>query len=82
VESEIFGDYEFDFEDNISEDSFCITESTHQELLEFISFLDRYLATWIKDKCKEIYRALEQEWEAHHKGQLKLLKEQNDYFKP
>ena len=80
VTSEVYCEYMISENNDISEYSIDITEDIEYELNKFNSYLDEYLCEWVKDKCREMYRRLEQEWDAYNKNEMEYLEEENDLY--
>ena len=54
------------------------TPEDEAELLDFYKYLEGWMERWIKEKNHEIYRDLEEEWEAWQKELYDQFEEENE----
>ena len=56
----------------------AFTPEDEAELLDFYTYLEGWMERWIKEKNHEIYRDLEEEWEAWQKELYDQFEEENE----
>lgn len=64
-------------EDRDIED-YILSNEDHQELNNFVKWLEPKLQSWLKDKCREIYGRIEKSYESYQENLLNDLMEDNE----
>lgn len=81
-ENSVFVDFDKTIED-INEDIDIFEDAPKEwntECNNFAAIFERFLDTWVVDKCQEIYRRLEKEYNISIKAELEFQKELNNEF--
>ena len=73
--------YDIDEPEDRDLDGHSFLPEDEAELLSFYKYLEGWMEEWIRDKNREMYRRLEEEWDAWREEQYNQFEEENEEWR-